>query len=141
MKRKFYIYMGYIALAFGILFFLSGCKSAELITLESAASIIQLQTGREVSRSLEDKDVVLGKPVYAKIQIEYEPINPYTKEDVYEEIVAILEENHWERDKDNIVPDAVSGSLQQGDFKILTTVLIQPDKNLVTLYMEVHRNP
>jgi hypothetical protein len=133
--------MGYIALAFGILFFLSGCKSAELITLESAASIIQLQTGREVSRSLEDKDVVLGKPVYAKIQIEYEPINPYTKEDVYEEIVAILEENHWERDKDNIVPDAVSGSLQQGDFKILTTVLIQPDKNLVTLYMEVHRNP
>jgi len=97
--------------------------------------------GREVSRSLEDKDTVLGKPVYAKIRIQYEPINQYTKEDVFDEIVAILKKNSWEMNAENIVPDAFSASLQQGSLKILTTVLIDPDENLVTVSMQAHRNP
>lgn len=141
MKHKLYIYISYIILALGILFFFSGCKSAELKTLESTVSTLQPQMGREVSRSLEDKDTVLGKPVYAKIRIQYEPINQYTKEDVFDEIVAILKKNSWEMNAENIVPDAFSASLQQGSLKILTTVLIDPDENLVTVSMQAHRNP
>jgi hypothetical protein len=89
-------------LVFGILLFLSGCsliKSAELRALEDAASVLQLTTGQEVSRSVQDKGTALGKPVYAKIYIEYEPINNYTKEDVYHEIIAILERNGWEGER------------------------------------------
>jgi hypothetical protein len=126
------------ALSVGVLLFFSGCKSADLKALDSAVAIIQLQKGGEVSRSYRDKDVVLGKPIYAKARIAYEPINNYNKKEVFDEIVAILGKNNWERDEWNIVPNAFKASLQQGDFKILTTVLLHLDKNLVTVYMEVH---
>ena len=92
--NKLYTYKRYIAIAFGVLLFLSGCQSAELEALGNSVSLIQLQTGREVSRWHQDKDVVFGKPIYAKVRIEYEPINYYTKEDVYDEIVAILIKNN-----------------------------------------------
>ena len=65
-KNKFYIF----ALALGILFFLSGCKSAQLKTLENEVSIIQLITGREVSRSVRDKHAGFTGPIYAEILIQ-----------------------------------------------------------------------
>lgn len=139
-KHRFKIYISYLALVFGILFLLSGCdtKSPELEALETSVSVLTLKTGGEVSRAYQDKGVTLGKPVYAQVRIEYEPLNHYTKDDVYDEIVAILEKNSWERDEWNIVPDYFSGSLQQGHFTIYATVLIQSDKNSVTVYMEIH---
>jgi len=136
-SRKILLIAFMTLLVFCILLFLSGCKSAELKALENSASIIQLQTGREVSRSFQDKGRgLLGKPVYAQTMIGYEAINHYTKRDVYDEIVTILEKNNWKRDEKNIVPDAFVASLQQGDIKIFATVLIDLDKNLVTIYME-----
>ena len=128
------------ALAFGVLLFLSGCKSAELKALENSASIIQLTTGREISRSLKDKAVVLAKQQYAEVTIKYEPINNYTRRDVYDEIVGILEKNNWKRDAVNVVPDFYSGSLTQGYSKLLVSVGINPDKNQVIVEF-VNRSP
>jgi hypothetical protein len=132
-------YKFHIALAFCFLFLLSGCKSAELRSLEDSASLIQLTTGREVNRSLQDKGEVFGKPVYAEVDIDYEPIDNHTKREVYEEIVEILNKNQWERDEVNIVPDFFSASLKQDDFKLLISVLIRSSENLVRVEI-VNRN-
>jgi len=90
------IYKNYIVLAIGILFFLSGCeiKSAQVERMEKLASIMQLATGREVGRRLQNAEPGLTGPTIAQILIEYEPINNYTKKDVYNEIVAILKKNY-----------------------------------------------
>jgi len=93
-KASHKLYM--LASVFGVLLFLSGCgiiKSAELQALEDAASVLQLTTGREVSRSLRDKGTALGKPVYAEIIIEYEPVNSHTRKEVFDEIITMA---HWE---------------------------------------------
>ena len=133
------IYKAYFALALGVLLFLSACTSSELKELEEAASIIQLQTGREVNRSVRDKDVVLGKPVHAEMRIDYEPINNYTMKEVYDEIVAILEKNNWEGEECNGCNyDAFSASLQQDHryIPLSATVLVDSDKNLVRIYLK-----
>ncbi len=138
--NKLYIYKAYFALALGLLLFLSGCTSPELKYLEDAASLIQLQTGREVDRLVQDKGRGFTGPIYAEIRIDYEPINNYTKKEVYDEIVAILEKNNWERNEWNIGrSDYFSASLRQGRFKLLASVLIEPDKNLVRIKI-VNRN-
>jgi hypothetical protein len=134
MKLKFYIHKRYIALAFGALLFLSGCQSAELKALENSTSILQLTTGREVSRWQQDKGVTLGKPDYPEVRIEYEPINNYAKEDVYNEIVGILEENNWERKELSIAQSGYfRASLPQDDFKIVVAVLIHLKSNIVII--------
>jgi hypothetical protein len=98
-QKKIRFIFGFVIVIFLLMLFLSGCKPAELKTLESSSSIIQLQTGLEVRRSLQDKDTVLGKPIYAEMYIEYEPIDNYTKKEVYDEIIAILKKNNWEEDE------------------------------------------
>ena len=106
--------------------------------MESSISIIQLTTGREVSRSVRDKSAGFTGPIYAKIRIEYEPINHYIKNDVYDEIVAILEENNWEEEKCNgCNTDYFSASLPQGSYPIPLSVdvLLHSDENLVSLYI------
>lgn len=133
-KNKLYI----LASVFTLLLFLSGCKTTELKTLESSTSVIQLTTGREVSRYSQDKDVVLGKPVYAQVRIEFEPINPYTNMDIFDEIVEILEKNNWERDNWIIAPDYFTAYLQQDYFRITASVLMHSNENLVTIFMEIH---
>lgn len=130
-------------LAFSLLLFLSGCKrtSAQLQALESSASIIQLRTGREVSRWSQDTEAGFTGPVYAEIRIKYEPINNYTKEEVYNEIVDVLEKNNWERDEWNIDrSDYFSASLQQDHFTLLAIVRIHSDENFVSIRI-VNRKP
>lgn len=139
MKHKS-IYIAFIALSIGILLLLSGCKSAELEYLETSASILQLTTGHEVSRSSQDKNVVLGKQQYAKLNIEYEPINNYTAREVFDEIVIILENNNWKQDEVNVVPDFYSASLSQDNSNLLVSVAIHPDKDLVMVEF-VNRSP
>jgi formylglycine-generating enzyme required for sulfatase activity len=134
MEQKPYIYQSYIALAFGVLLCLSGCKSAELTAMESSVLIIQLSKGREVERFIDDKGEALGKPIYPGVLIVYEPINNYTKKDVFDEIVAILKKNNWQK-QDSIVPGSFSGSLQRDQFIISASVSIFLDKNLVSLHM------
>ncbi len=136
-NKKFAIF----ALALGVLLCLSGCKSAELQAVEKSASILQITTGQEVSRALQDKGVALGKPVYAEIIIVYEPINNHTKEDVFEELVAILRKNGWkEEGEGNTVPVYFIASWRQNDFQspLLATVVIRADKNLVNLQIANH---
>ncbi len=140
-NTKLYIF----ALVCGLLLFLSGCeiKSVQLKALENSVSIIQPTTGREVSRSVQDKEAGFTGPIYAEIRIKYEPLNNYTKEDLYDEIVAILEKNSWEGKECNACRSAsFIASLQQDDYRIpiSATVLIHPDENLVIIKM-VHPRP
>jgi hypothetical protein len=138
MKHKLHIHRIHIVLIFGVLLFLGGCrlvKSAELRALEDVASVLQLTTGREVKRWTQDKGTALGKPVYAEIYIEYEPIYNYSKKEVYDEIIAILERNNWERDEWNIDPDYFNASLKKNNITLIAGVLIRSEKNLVTVRM------
>jgi hypothetical protein len=118
-------------------------KSAQLQELESLTSIIQLNTGREVSQWYQDTEAGFTGPIYAKARIEYEPIDNYTKEEVYNEIVSILIENGWEGEECNGCSSASFGaSLQQDDYPIPinATVLIRSDERLVSITME-HPKP
>jgi hypothetical protein len=139
MKRKLYTHISYMTLAFGILLFLSGCnaKSTELkAMLESSVATTQLTTGSEVSRQYQDRQTkpLLGKPKQPEVRIEYEPINNYTKEDVYDEIVGILEKNDWEREELSIAqPGYYKASLPQDDFTIVAEVLIHSKSNIVSI--------
>ena len=138
-RKKFYLF----ALAFGILFLLSGCKSAQLEALEKEVAVIQLTAGREVSRWIQDKHAGFTGPVYAEMFIQYEPINDYTKKEVYDEIVTILETNGWEGEKCGACSsDSFSASLQQDDYPIPINarVRIISDENLISIRM-VHPRP
>ena len=133
-KNKLYI----LALAFGVLLFLSGCKSAELKAMEDSASVIQLTTGHEVARSLREKDWGFTGPIYPQVIIVYEPINNYTKKEVYDEIVTILEKNNWERYEWSTTPDSFSGSLRQDQFEISIGVTISLNKNHVVIALIIY---
>lgn len=116
-QKKIRFIFGFLTVIF-LTLFLSGCKSAEVKTMEDSVSIIQLTTGREVERYTTNRHVALGKPVYPEVLIIYEPINNHTNKDVYDEIVAILKKNNWEEDESYIVPNYFWATLQQGGFKI-----------------------
>ena len=98
MKHKPYIYKSQIILALGILLFLSGCKSAGLRALENLVSNMQLTTGREVDRYSHDQGYgfITGQIISPEIHIVYEPVDNYTKRDVYDEIVTILKKHNWQ---------------------------------------------
>ena len=134
-KTRFYIF----AFAFGILFVLSGCKSAQLKELETLASSIQPTLGQEVGGTSRDRSpAVTGfGPTPARIYIEYEPINNHTKEDLYDEIVTILEENGWEeRVCDGCSPTSFGASLPP----ITARVRIQSNENLVSIRLKHSNN-
>jgi hypothetical protein len=139
--RKILLIVFIPLLASSLLLFLNGCgiiKSAELRALENAASVLQLTTGREVERRIQDKGTALGKPVYAEILIVYEPINHHTRKEIYDEIVAILKKNHWQGNEPLTGHDFFKATLQQSGFEISTDVLIDSDENLVKIYMTIY---
>jgi hypothetical protein len=133
-KNKLYIFV----LAISVLLLLSGCKSAELKAMEDSASIIQLTTGQEVRRSLIEKDWGFTGPIYPQVIIVYEPINRYTKKEVLDEIVTILEKNNWERYEWSTTPDSFGGSLRQDQFEISIGVSIDSNKNHVVIVMTIY---
>jgi hypothetical protein len=131
--------------AFGFLLCLCGCetKSAQLQELESLVSIIQLTTGREVSRWSQDTEPGFTGPIYAEMRIKYEPINDYTKEEVYSEIVDILKNNSWEGEACSAcTTSSFSASLEQDDYPIPINarVRVHSDKNLISISLE-HPRP
>ena len=140
--RQNFNHLGFLFfLACSVTLFLSGCrliKSAELQALENSTSVMQLSTGREVRRWINDKGKALGKPVYAEILIVYEPDNNHTREDVYNEIVAILKKNKWEGDEPITGRNYFKATLQQDNFEISTGVSIDENKNLVTVVMTIY---
>jgi formylglycine-generating enzyme required for sulfatase activity len=123
-------------LAFGVLLCLSGCifKSPKLQTLENTIATIQPTKGHEIDRYTRDEGTSLGKPVYAEVLIVYEPNEHYTKKDVLDEIVAILEKNNWKRE-DTHSPGAFIGTLRQDQFIITVTAAIFSKENRVSLSM------
>jgi hypothetical protein len=121
-----------------LMFLLSKCKSNELRAIEYAASTLQITTGQEVDRWTHDKGTALGKPVYPEIFITYEPINNYTKEEVYEEIVTILKKNNWVGRQPITGSDYFRATLQQGSFEISTKVVVGRIKNIVTISIVIY---
>jgi len=139
---KRYIYKTYIALAFCVLLFLSGCNSAKLQALENSVSIIELTTGREVRRSLTDDGTgLLRKPTYAKVLIVYEPINNHTKQEVFEEIGVVLTKNNW-KDYGSVNLDYYRTYYyfrtfsQFGGYPVTVWVNTSPDKNEVVIIVK-----
>ncbi len=140
---KRYIYKSCIALAFGVLFFLSGCNSAKLQALENSVSTVELTTGREVRRSLTDehRGFITGGIYDPEVLIVYEPIDNHTKQEVFEEIGAVLKKNNW-RDYGRANLD-YSGTfyyfrtfLQYDGYPVTVWVNTSPDKNEVVLIVE-----
>jgi len=99
---------------------------------------LQLIKGQEVNRFLQDGGKAMGQPVYPEVLIVYEPINNYTQKEVYVEIMTILENNNWERDKSYIFPDGFKAYLQHGYFKIITNVNIDSRNNHVIVKMIIY---
>lgn len=147
MKHKFGIYKSYItlalgvALAFGVLIFFSGCntRSAEVnAMLDSSVATTQLTTGSEVRRRYQDRETnpLLGKPKQPEFRIEYEPKSNYTQEDVYDEIVGILENNNWENEELGIAQSGYyKAALSQDGFSIVAEVLIHSRSNIVSIQL------
>jgi len=142
-KHKLYIYKSCVALAFGVLLFLSGCKSATLQALENSISTIELTTGREVRRSLTDehRGFITGGIYAPEVLIVYEPIDNHTKQEVFEEIGAVLKKNNW-NDYGNAELD-YSGTyyyfrtfMQYGEYPVTVWVNTSPDKNEVVLIVK-----
>lgn len=109
-------------------------RSRGLNVLEKSTSVIQIRTGKEVRRYLNDQSTsLLGKPIYAEVNLDYEPINGYTKRDVFNEIVLTLQKNNWQRGDQNLVPDFFKGTLKQGSSTLTVSMSIVSDKNQVTV--------
>ena len=127
------------ALTFALLLCLSGCgiKSSRLRAVEDSAAIIQPTTGHEVYRHTEDRGKTFVRTINANIFIKYEPANDYTTEDVYKEIVAILEENNWKRYESNKdQTNNFRASSRQGSYPLSIRVSISSNQNLVTVRIE-----
>jgi len=142
LKKNFYITILAIAIIVGAFYFTGSYKSPELKALEASAAALNLQTGREIKLFIRDKNVVLGKVQYAEINLDYEPSSTHTVDDLYNEIISILESGYWKRDEVNVVPDFYSGhsTFAPNDFTALVSVGIDRDKNLVRVEF-VNRNP
>ena len=107
--------------------------------LESSIATIQLTTGREVSRSSQDKGVTLGKPIPAEVRIKYEPTGNYTESNVFNEIIGILERDNWKREELSIdEPGFYIAHLPQDGFLIEASVLIQTDRNTVSIRLRTY---
>lgn len=136
----FTLFKSCLALAFGVpFFFLSGCKSAELRAVENSASILQLKTGREIERYVQDLDPE-WMPVVSKsrpeVTIRYEPINNYTTKEVFDEIVAILIKNNWKEVEGAKLPGYFRATLQQqGHYDLHADVVIDSNKNIVSIHI------
>jgi len=129
-RNKLYV------LLFILLFFLGGCKaeSAELRTMSgTSAATTQLTKGKEISRWSQDKEIdpLIGKPKQPELRIEYEPINNYTKEDVFDEIVEILKKDGWVSNTER--SGYFTASLPQEHFTIMAEVLVHSKYNIVSV--------
>ena len=127
------VWVIFVAVEFG---FLNLGSSTQLKTLENLISSIQPTTGRELTRNVQDTERGFTGPIYAEIFVQFEPINDYTKKDVYDEIVAILEKNSWEENECRACDVGFfSAYLSQDPYPIplSVTVHIKSNKNIVSI--------
>lgn len=118
------------------LFSVGGCKaeSAELRAMSDASVATEhLITGTEISRRAQDQETkpLLGKPKQPELRIEYEPINNYTKEDVFDEVVGILKKDGWVSNTER--SGYFTASLAQEYFTIMAEVLVHSKYNIVSV--------
>jgi hypothetical protein len=109
--------------------------------LESSAATVQLITGQEINRYTQDREIkpLLGKPKQPEVRIDYEPTSNYTKEDVYNEIVGILEKNNWEKEELSVSQFGYfKASLSKENFTIVVEVVIHPEMNIVSIYLRTN---
>jgi len=120
-----------------MILFLNSCtmQSKELkAMLENPISTTELTTGHVISRSYQDKGMTLGKPEPAEVRIEYKPKDSYTENDVYSELVKILNQDNWDIDDLNSSqPGFFRASLPQDGFLIKATVNIRSERNIVSI--------
>jgi hypothetical protein len=123
-------------LIFIFLFSVGGCKaeSVELRAMSDASvATAHLITGTEISRRSQDRETnpLIGKPKQPEVRIEYEPVNNYTKEDVFDEIVEILKKDGWVSNTER--SGYFTASLPQEYFTIMAEVLVHSKYNIVSV--------
>ena len=136
-----FIFVSTVTLFLVILFTLT--SSSQLKALENLISTIQPTTGHEVNRHIQDTEAGFTGPIYAEIRIDYEPNNNHTMEDLYDEIVKLLERNNWEgKECDGCLSAFFKAYLQQDDYPIpiRAGVYIHADENFVRIRM-THPRP
>jgi len=104
--------------------------------LDTSVSSMSLTTGTEVRRSIEDNNTTLGKPIAARVIIEYKPKDNYSEKDVFDEIVQNLLDEHWQKEDLNTnQPGFFIASLSQDAFIIEAAVSSQPDRGIVSILL------
>ena len=96
---------------------------------------MELSTAHEIKQIIQDNEVSLGKPIYAEVRIQYEPIGQHTKEDVFREIVAILEKDQWQRSEMGIDDRYYVATLNKDSFPLLTEVFNNKENTFVSLHI------
>lgn len=128
---------------FALFFPVSGCKSTQREDLEHLISMLNISTGREVSRHIQDAKDGLTGPVYAEVLIKYEVLDNHTKEELYMEIISTLKKNGWqEQGCDGCNPEVFYASFLQSDYPLPVSVIVHLylDEDLVSLRM-THPKP
>lgn len=127
-----------VALVFmGAFFVIRSIPSEELRTMkESPFTQLQLSTAQEVERWEYDKEVTLGKPIHAQITITYAPLDGFTKEDVFGEIVKTIELAGWEKDDRIDLEGYYVASKPEGRFVVVVSVTNPGDREWVAVRLD-----
>jgi hypothetical protein len=133
------LFVLYVASLFGINFRVT--KTAELKAMQKAASVVKLSSGYQTDRDQNDLYYALGKPIYPEVRLTYSPLPDYTSEDVFSEIVGVLEENNWEKDRPEYEHGYYHAALPQKRFILLASVRTIPEKNVVRIWFSTKFHP
>lgn len=110
--------------------------------LNSAIANMNIKSAQEVTRSYDDKRIITltGKPVYAYLRIIYIPKSGYSKEDVFNEIVHVLEENDWKVERrtywDNNNSLSLTASLPYESFSLKARVDYEQNDNTIRVALD-----
>jgi hypothetical protein len=107
--------------------------STDLQVLQKAASVLQLKTGREVSRSVYDKKKVMGEYSDAEIDLKFEPNNLQTPKIVFDEIISNLLKSNWQRNDSGMVSGYYSATFKVGYATLIVKVAYDPGTNIVSV--------
>lgn len=134
-----FIHVILIGFAISTSLLLSSCggSSRELqAMLNTSQSFKQLNTGYETRRWEQDNGASLGKPEYPGLTVVYMPKNSNTLDNVFDEIIDILNKDNWKSESRNIdQPDHYTAKLPQPDFSIVVEVVKDTKNNTVSVIL------
>jgi hypothetical protein len=105
--------------------------NSKLEKLEEVALKIKPTNGFELSRSVTKDGVILGKPRYAEVVIEFEPLENADSSMLYDELVVNLSSNNFQQS--SFTQDFYKGIINQGFNQIHVTVIITNELQNVQL--------